>query len=72
MMGEIDIAGIYFSPLLLCVLLGLIARVLISKVLEAAGVYRHIWRRPLFDTALFFILIGAAFLLLNALTSPTP
>ncbi|WP_081482979.1 DUF1656 domain-containing protein [Bordetella petrii] len=32
------------------------------------GVYRHIWSRPLFDTSLFFILIGVVFILLNSIT----
>lgn len=68
MIGEVDIAGVYFSPLLMCLLIALIGRVVISRLFELLGVYRHIWRRPLFDTSLFLILIGVVFLLLNSIT----
>ena len=69
MIGEIDIAGIFLSPLLLCVGIGFAARLLVSRLLEAAGFYRLVWQRPLFDTSLFLILTGAAFLALRLVTS---
>lgn len=69
MIGEIDVAGIFFSPLLLCILMGFAARLLVSRLLEVAGFYRIVWQRPLFDTALFLILTGAAFIVLRHLTS---
>lgn len=69
MIGEIDIAGIFISPLLLCLLAGFVARLLISKLLDAAGFYKNVWHRPLFDISLFFILTGAAFMLLRLATT---
>ena len=69
MIGEIDIAGIFLSPLLLCVGIGFSARLPVSLLLEAAGFYRLVWQRPLFDTSLFLILTGAAFLALRLATS---
>lgn len=61
MIGEIDIAGIFVSPLLLCMIVAFVVRILLSRLFEAIGLYRVIWQRPLFDTALFLILIGVAF-----------
>jgi len=68
MIGEIDIAGIFISPLLLCMIVGFAIRLLLSRLLEAAGFYRAVWQRPLFDTALFLILTGAAFIVLRLVT----
>lgn len=68
MIGEINIAGIFISPLLLCMLVGFTLRILVSRVLEPLGFYRLVWQRPLFDTALFLVLTGAAFAGLRAMT----
>ena len=68
MIGEIDIAGIFISPLLFCMIVGFAIRLLLSRLLEAAGFYRAVWQRPLFDTALFLILTGAAFIVLRLVT----
>lgn len=68
MMGEIDIAGIFVSPLLICMLLAFSLRIIVSRLLDCAGFYRVVWQRPLFDTALFLILTGAAFQGLRLLT----
>ncbi len=70
MIGELNIAGVFISPLLACLLTAFIARILISHGLDALGLYRYVWRRPLFDIALFFTLAGVSFLLLRALTTP--
>jgi len=66
--GEINLAGVFFSPLLFCMAVAFVLRILLSRLLETVGFYRAIWQRPLFDTALFLILIGAAFLALRGLT----
>lgn len=68
MIGEIDVAGIFISPLLLCMLVAFTVRILLSRLLEAAGFYRFVWQRPLFDTALLLILTGAAFIGLRLFT----
>jgi hypothetical protein len=67
MIGEFDFAGVFFSPILLCLVLGLLARLAISRVLEPTGLYRLFLNRPLFDMALLILLVGAAFMLLRAL-----
>lgn len=69
MIGELNMAGIYISPLLLCLGAGFLARLLVSKVLQAAGLYRFVWQRPLFDTSLFFLFVGVAFVVLRMTTT---
>lgn len=61
MIGEIDLAGLFVSPLLICMLAAFIARLALSRLLEAVGLYRFIWQRPLFDLSLFFILLCSIF-----------
>jgi hypothetical protein len=70
MIGEINIAGIFISPLLLCLLIGFVARLWLSKLLQAVGFYRLVWQRPLFDTSLLFLLVGTAFVVLRIATTP--
>ena len=64
MIGEIDIAGVFVSPLLLCAILGFAMRLLLSRVLESISFYRLVWQRPL-----FLILTGTAFLALRLVTA---
>ena len=68
MIGEIDIAGVFISPLLLCLLSAFVGRVLISFLLQKAGIYKFVWHRPLFDISLFFILLGISLKSLYFLT----
>lgn len=70
MIGEINIAGVFISPLLACMVAAFFGRLIISRFLEALGLYRHIFQRSLFDTSLFLLLIGVAFVALRAFTSP--
>ncbi|WP_022960724.1 DUF1656 domain-containing protein [Halopseudomonas pelagia] len=69
MIGEINIAGVFISPLLLCIVLAFFSRQLLSRLLESVGFYRTVWQRPLFDTALFLLLTGIAMLALRHLTT---
>ncbi len=61
MISELDIAGVFVSPLLLCMLVALVLRVALSRGLDALGLYRVVWHRPLFDISLYFILLGLSF-----------
>lgn len=58
MIGEINIFGVLFPPLLVWVGVALILSTLLRRVLNAAGFYRFVWHRPLFDLALLTILTG--------------
>lgn len=68
MMGEVNLAGIFVSPLLLCLALAFVGRVLLSRLLSAADLYRFVWRPPLFDTAMFLILTGVALFTVHLLS----
>ncbi|EQB14964.1 DUF1656 domain-containing protein [Sphingobium lactosutens] len=68
MIGEVNIVGIFLSPLLLCMAAALLVRAVLSRLLDAAGLYRFIWQRPLFDTALLITLTGLAFAVLRLIT----
>lgn len=70
MIGEINVDGIFISPLLLCLVCAFFLRMMLSSLLNAVGAYRLVAHRPLFDTALFLILAGLIFYGLNFLTTP--
>ncbi len=67
MIAELDFAGVFISPLLLCLVIGFFGRIALSRLMNALGLYRHVWHRTLFDLSLFLILTGVAFSALVAL-----
>lgn len=58
MIGEIDLFGVLFPPLLVWVLVALAFSTVLRRLLGWAGLYRHVWHRPLFDLCLLVILTG--------------
>lgn len=58
MIAEIDLYGVFISNLLPCVLLAMLLTALLRRLLLLAGAYRFVWHRPLFDLALFVLLLG--------------
>ncbi len=71
MINELDILGIYVSPLLVCMVSAFFLRILVSKLILKLGFYRLIAQRPIFDAALFISLTGLVFHLLALITTPT-
>lgn len=65
MIGEINIYGVFFPPLLIWIGVALILSVFIRRLLSAIGFYHYIWHRPLFDFCLLVILTGLVNLLTN-------
>lgn len=61
MITELNLAGVFMSPLVLCITIAFAARLGISWVLQKTGFYEWVWQRPLFDTALFLVLTGLVF-----------
>jgi len=59
MIGEVDVFGVLFPPLLVWVGIALVISAALRWVLARAGVYRFVWHRPLFDLCLLIILTGA-------------
>lgn len=56
MRAEVNIFGIYVSSVVVTALLAWIATMVLRRVLERMGAYRHIWHPALFDTCLFVLL----------------
>lgn len=59
--------GFYLPPLLMWGLLTLPPFVALRWLLGRGGFYRFVWHRPLFDAALYVILLGAVLFGLPAL-----
>ena len=59
MIGEFDIYGVLIPALLVWLVAAYILYAVVRAALSAAGAYRFIWHRPLFDIALYVILLGA-------------
>ena len=67
MTGEINILGVFVPALLIWALVAFGLRMLVCQALLRAGFYRHVWHRPLFDTAVFVVLLGLVVWLANLL-----
>ncbi len=65
MIGEVDVFGVLFPPLLVWVGVALVISAGLRWVLARAGVYRLVWHRPLFDLCLLIILTGAVSVLMT-------
>ena len=61
---EIDCFGVYLSPFFGCVLVAGLAFLAIRRWLDRIEIQRHIWNRPLFDAAIFLILVSLTTFLL--------
>jgi len=69
MIGEFDIYGVLIPALLVWLVVAYGLYVAVRTVLSAAGVYRFIWHRPLFDLALYVVLLGAIVFIAAKVTS---
>jgi hypothetical protein len=58
MIGEVNLFGVLFPPLLVWVGVALVLSTVLRLALSAAGLYRFVWHRPLFDLSLLIILTG--------------
>ena len=58
MIAELDLHGVFIPALLAWALIALPVSALLTHTLERLGAYRVVWRRPLFDFALFVIVLG--------------
>lgn len=65
MIGEINLYGVFFPPLLVWIGVALVLSVFVRRGLAALGFYRFIWHRPLFDFCLLVMLTGLINLLTN-------
>ena len=70
-MAEIDLGGGVLVPALMAwVVVAFGLTMLLRRVLAAAGLYRLVWHRPLFDLALGIVVLGATVALAAHLVGP--
>ena len=60
MRPELDIYGIYLPSIAVLALLAYITNTFMQRLLARVGFYRFVWHRPLFDTAMYFCILGIA------------
>ncbi len=58
MISEINIYGLFVTPMLVWTLIALAICAVIRKLIGWFGLYRFVWHRPLFDLSLLVIVIG--------------
>lgn len=58
MIGDVNIYGVLFPPLLVWIGIALIISAGLRWLLNRCGAYRFIWHQPLFDLGLLVILTG--------------
>lgn len=63
MNGELNLLGVFVPALLVYAALAFGLKELVCRQLLRLNIYRFVWHRPLFDTALFVLLLGALVLL---------
>lgn len=68
MIGEIDIYGVFVPPLLLLAAATVPLAALVRAGLARVGAYRLVWHRPLFDLAVYVLLLRGVLALVQAAT----
>ncbi|PPQ30086.1 DUF1656 domain-containing protein [Rhodopila globiformis] len=58
MIGEIDIYGVFFPPLLVWMAVAFLITVALTRLAAGRGLFRLVWHRPLFELAAFVIVLG--------------
>lgn len=58
MMDDIDIYGLFIPPLLIMAVLAWALSALLRRSLHAIGAYGLIWHPPLFDFALYVLVLS--------------
>jgi hypothetical protein len=55
---EIDFLGVYLSPMLGYLAVASVSWLVLRRMLDRIGAYRFVWHRPLFDAALFVVVLA--------------
>lgn len=58
MIGEVDLYGVFVPGLALAMLVAFLVSVPLRRLLGWVGFYRMVWHRPLFDLALYVVILG--------------
>jgi len=59
MTGEFALAGVYLPSLLVCIFAAFLCSTAIRRLFTWLRVYWCVWHRPLFDFAVFVLILGA-------------
>ncbi len=65
MIGELNLYGVFVPALFLWMLIALVILMVLRRALSRGGAYALIWHRPLFDLALYVIILGVVVYLGN-------
>ncbi|MEK1873482.1 MAG: DUF1656 domain-containing protein [Rhizobium altiplani] len=65
MRPDIDIYGVFLPTLGAIAFAAYLLNAILRRALAYVGFYRLVWHRPLFDTAMYFCLLGVIALSLN-------
>lgn len=55
----LDLFGFYLPPVLLWALIAFVPFLALSRLAQSCGFYNYIWHRPLFDAAIYVIILTA-------------
>lgn len=58
MMHEVDLGGLFFTPLIVSAVVALLLWLALRAGLTRAGAYRWVWHPALFDVALYVVLFA--------------
>ncbi|MCW3148121.1 DUF1656 domain-containing protein [Stutzerimonas stutzeri] len=61
MTGHLNIYGVYVPVLLIAMLAAYGLKSLLAALLQRLGFYRWVWHPPLFNLALYILVLGALF-----------
>lgn len=66
---ELDVFGVFLPDLLVWIVVAFFLGMFVRRVLSELGVYRLVWHRPLFDAAVYVLLLGGVVALARGLQS---
>lgn len=69
MYGEFSLYGVFIPTLLGLMLAAFVLQNGLRVLLLRAGVYRSIWHPPLFNLAMYILVLGGLFTLLHGVTA---
>jgi hypothetical protein len=67
--GELDLYGVFLPGLAAAMLGAFLVSLPLRRLLAWTGFYRLVWHRPLFDLALYVVLLGGVVSLSHAYLS---
>ena len=69
MTGELDVYGVFIPALFAWMLIAFLISLPVRGILARIGFYRLVWHRPLFDLALYVVVLGIVVAVATPLTA---